>query len=228
MTSEQRWVLARDEAGFSAHEAVWLEVPGKPESLGSATLAAAAPPGEPISQDVISLDEAGRACATEHQDKLRVVTYADVPEAASLGLMRWATEYQRLGVEQNAAMALIHVTTRAYHGRIVAGGPGAMTYQHAAPYERQSQAAAAALVTRVLGPQVGQLRSVFGPLFRPSSPQPDEVLGIRAVAFAAFHQNELARLATDESVDVDQFIADVDPEALRWRDQLLEDEEFAP
>lgn len=227
MNREQLWVRAREDAGFSEDQAVWREIAGVVDL--TATIIFAANPGEEMEhQDLVTLDESDQAWAHENEDKLRVVTYRDVTDAAALACMRWGTEYTRLSREQRNAMGLILLTHKAQEDRVRAAGAGSASYHHVAPEQRQSQAAAAALVTEVFGPQVGELRGVFGSLFRPTPVEPDALFSRRAVAFAAFHREDLERFTEEDrdDLDIEVWVSHADPEAWGWWNTLVSDDAF--
>lgn len=228
MDRDELWRAARDDAGYSSSGAVWMEIPGKPPGGRNATFAFAAPPGE--NYKAVPLDDSGREWAEKHRDKLRVFTFEEIPEPtepATLGLMRWALEFGRLATDEGHALKLIQLTHVASQDRIRAAGAGGAMHHHSAPNERQQQAAAAALVLRFFGPQAGQLRRTFGPLFREEEkPQPREQFSRRAVAFAAFHHEDLEKLERAQGVNVAQHRARVDPNAQSWWTTLTTDDEF--
>src|SRR4051794_33777032 len=106
MTRDDLWHLARDDAGFSAEQAVWLELSGTPAGGVDATWAVYAGPGAEIDQNVVNFDSNQRAWDSEYRGRLRVYTWSELSDAAALGLMRWALEYGRLELQQNSAMQL--------------------------------------------------------------------------------------------------------------------------
>jgi hypothetical protein len=140
--------------------------------------------------------------------------------------MRWAAEYARLDVAENAAMQLIRVAHYAQQNRVIAAGAGGARYHHIAPEQQQANAVASALVNRIFGPQPGQLHGTFGPLFREQEIFPPDTFGRRAVAFAAFHREDLDDLAQREGIDVRRYVTPVDPNADAWWTALLADEQF--
>jgi hypothetical protein len=220
------WTRARDDAGFTDDEAEWLELPGAPEDPVNGTWAAYAGKGAHLDAAVMDLGTDQQRWSRDRLDKVRVFTSANVSDAAALGLMRWALEYARLERNFNPAVRLIRLTHVAHQKRIIAAGPGGAVYHHASPEQQQSDAAAAALVRSVFGPQLGQLNSTFGPLFREAEVLPDEVFTRRAVAFAAFHDEDLSRYEAENGVGVQAFVGAVGDAAVAWRTTLLSDDEF--
>lgn len=226
MSREELWTRARDEAGFSADEAVWLELPGEPPGGERGTWSLSVPSGAHPDPSVAELNDEQQRWCTAHIDKRRVLTYAGVSDAAALGLMRWATAYGRLEASYPEALTLVLATHRANQERILPRGAGGAAYHHASPDQSYADAAAGSLVTAMLGEQLGDLKGMFGPVFRPGRPMPDDLFPARAVCFAAFHHDDLQRQEREHGLSVDGFVGAVGANARSWLNTLLDDEGF--
>lgn len=227
MTSEEQWVIARDDAGYTAEQAVWLSLDGQPEGgEEEGTWAASAGPGQTLDSRMIDLDARQREWEQQHLHLTRVYVYDAVPEPVRLGLMRWALEFQRLSRDLERAMTLIAVAHDATRDRIRAGGKGGAAFAHAAPDFRQSDAAGSRLIVDTYGEQFGGGRA-FGPLFRRAAlPTSDAAFARRAVAFAAFFPDDTRAFFTSNTVSLNSLLQQVHPDGLHWWEDLLDDETF--
>jgi len=106
-------------------------------------------------------------------------------------------------------------------------GPGGAVIYNAQPMMRDASAHAAALVTRVFGPQVGRLRDPqFGPLFRTDNePEAPELFARRVVVYAAIHSGAVMEAAGGEA-SLDAQLQLVSPAAPRWWEKVVGDERF--
>jgi hypothetical protein len=237
MDRPELWRRARDDAGFTDETAVWREIPGLPDDEIGGTWVVSVGPGRDIDPRVLPPEGDLLSWASDNRDRVRVISYAGVTEPAALGLLRWALEYARLDRDQTAAMQLIRVVHVAHQDRIRRAGAGGARYHHMAPEQRQSNAAASRLVERLFGQQLGELGGTFGSLFSSSPFGPifrnagefmeDSVFGRRAVAFAAFHSEDIARYEAEGRVHVAPFVERVDPSATDWWNTLLQDDDFS-
>lgn len=226
MTRDELWKIALAHAGLTDSDAVWLELPGGDEDLGvdrNSARVFGVPAGEHFPAFVPGGEDV-RRWGIENHTKIRVLQYEKPSgDAETLALMRWALEHARLAGKYPAAMRLCTAAHAAQEARIRALGPGGAVYHHQAPEQRQSNAAASAVVEKVLGPQTGKLNGHLGPLFRNAEDlQDDDLFNKRAVAFAAFHADDFPTTG----IDVAWFLQQVDPKAEAWHTALLADDEF--
>lgn len=231
MDRPELWAVALGDAGYTADEAVWREVPGGQEVNAEGRLDN---PNWSFVQTAGPNDEfpiwfPGGQKAYEwgiaNHGKVRVLLYEKPSgEPETVALMRWALERARLYQAFPAAFRLIQATHLSHENRIHALGPGGAVYHHQAPEQRQANAAASRLVVATFGEQLGKLHHALGSLFRGKEDAlPDDVFEKRAVAFAAFHADDLEAAGFDVESLLDQLI---DGDAREWFERLAGDGEF--
>jgi len=226
---EELWPRALADAGFSPEELVLLALEGTPEERGApgGSWARMQPGGVPAASDDWPFTEEELAPARERPDLPKVAAYTGVDPAALLALLRHSLQTVRQATATRTAYAFAVDASDALHRVYRESGPGGAVVYNAQPMMRDASAHAAALVTRVFGPQLGRLRDPeFGPLFRTDNePEALEIFPRRVVVYAALHGGAVAQfLGGEESLEAQLQL--VSPAAPRWWDRLMGDELF--
>jgi len=177
---EELWPRALADAGFSPEELVLLALEGTPEERGApgGSWARMQPGGVPAASEDWPFTEEELAPARERPDLPKVAVYTGVDPAALLALLRHSLQTVRQATATRTAYAFAVDASDALHRVYRESGPGGAVVYNAQPMMRDASAHAAALGTRVFGPQLGRLRDPeFGPLFRTDNePEALEIL----------------------------------------------------
>ena len=223
---EELWEKAREDTGLGPGDVVLVPV----NSIGARRQRCFfMPPGEAAGGMFDAGPDADAVDEVQADPRVVLNTSGLTDEPALLGLMRHGLELAR--VHRSAyqlyvfSFGVLHPALGAVYGR---AGPGGAVMFNAIPVVRNANAAAAALVTRVFGPQVGRLWDrEFGPLFRlEREVVPLEDLPRLSVVFAALWSDavdERLLQISDDPVDV---LRDLHASAPEWWEILRNDELF--
>lgn len=180
-------------------------------------------PGWSASGSLVPLTTEESAALADASGQHRVIIAEDADEAQTLGGMAWSLAAARQHAAAPDAAALVAAVHDVLSLRFRDIGEGSALLIHLTSPYVEANAAAAALVTKTLGPQVGRLHGTWGVLFREHSPQPPAGLAERLVALGALFPEDLRRYAGhDRTLRV--LLSDLDERASAWWDALVGDE----
>jgi hypothetical protein len=165
------------------------------------------------------VEPADRDLANSEERTYRVVVLADdgVDEQRALGQMRWflelAAQRERSTAVYDFGLFVARALERTYAGR----GPGSASILHRIPTNRDANAAAAQLVSKVLGPpSAAEYFSEHANLLRPVGDPEPETLVRRLVIFAFQHSPDVEAQARAEGSSLDSRLAALDRQAPTW------------
>jgi hypothetical protein len=224
LTPDDLWEWAVRHAGPEAGEVTWISVERMDDPVSHGRFM---PPGE-------------RTIAVPAQDLKRINAHADRPRVvlatdgvrddapALLGLMRNHLEYARVYNQHRGTYALSIAIAAALYPVYRDAGKGSAVVYNALPMMQSANAAAAALVTTKLGPQIGRLQDLrFGSLFRTTQdPVPLDDLARQSTVFAALWPNALTQELGGD-VARSRHLAQAHPDAPSWWTALAQDETFS-
>lgn len=226
---EDLWIRACADADFSPDEVVLLALDGTPEERGapSASWARMQPSGVPASSADWPFRDEELEAAWERPALPNVSVYTGVDPAALLALLRHSLQLVRQATAQGGAYTFAVTASDALNEVYGQSGAGSAVVYNAQPMMRDASSHAAALVTRVLGPQLGRLRDPqFGPLFRTDNePEALELFPRRVVVYAAIHGAAVTEFVDGEA-DLDAQLQLVSPAAPRWWEKVVGDDLF--
>jgi len=219
---ESLFEAAREDAGLARDDLELVVVDVAPDPM-SDTPVRYMPLGAPIQGDELPMtaDQAQALRSSRRPHRIAVVGRVESPQL--LGLLRWGLETAR----QNAvlpdvwrfAWTVMDAGVSAAHS----DRPGGGVIHSVMPPVRDANLAAARLVSRFHGPQLGKFRGPWGTLFREDKDfGGDETLAARCVIIAAIYRSWIDAKMGDAAITA-SFVEAAHPDSAGWWEAFITD-----